>query len=405
MFGLGRNFKAKSLNQPRHQQLRAAQQVAVSGATAGAARVESIVIPSSSNPTWGGYFTLNYNQLNTEVLGLTLQFNLTALGGTTVTRFVPASLFIDRVELVQSGNIISTNYGLEQWINLQLFHNDEDRRIINTLIGDYSSTAQRQTMAASSNTYYAPIMSYISVAGGIPVLDQSQTIEIRVYMNSLVNATAPAGAPTNTINSVNLIAKVRRLTEGDAFKKKQILNNPATPFQSRFCELRYMQGININSGVSSTNITLNAINGNISHLFFVLRAVGSTANDSAFSFAKLDSFRILDAANQDISGGQPIRDEQCLHLYGREWTLSSYLSETVHGTTDRGAHVFLYSFCSDPAEAMRTGFADYSHPFSGSEQLQLNFAGSLPSAHVLDVFAYNTAMVEIGRSGVRKFNY
>ena len=63
---------------------------------------ESIIIPSTSNPTWGGYFVIDFRERNCVLHDLTLQFNVSALTGYTGTnatspRYTPA--FFGLVEL------------------------------------------------------------------------------------------------------------------------------------------------------------------------------------------------------------------------------------------------------------------------------------------------------------------
>jgi len=46
---------------------------------------ESIIIPSTSAPTWGGYFVIDFRERNCILHDLTIQFNLSALTGYTST--------------------------------------------------------------------------------------------------------------------------------------------------------------------------------------------------------------------------------------------------------------------------------------------------------------------------------
>ena len=67
---------------------------------------ESIIIPSTSNPTWGGYFVIDFRERNCVLHDLTLQFNVSALTGYTGTnstspRYTPAFFWFSRIELVQ----------------------------------------------------------------------------------------------------------------------------------------------------------------------------------------------------------------------------------------------------------------------------------------------------------------
>ena len=44
---------------------------------------ESIIIPSTSAPTWGGYFVIDFRERNCILHDLTLQFNVSQLTGYT----------------------------------------------------------------------------------------------------------------------------------------------------------------------------------------------------------------------------------------------------------------------------------------------------------------------------------
>ena len=48
-------------------------------------RVETIVIPSTSAPSFGGYYICDIRETNCKLVDLTLQLNLSALTGSTST--------------------------------------------------------------------------------------------------------------------------------------------------------------------------------------------------------------------------------------------------------------------------------------------------------------------------------
>ena len=123
---------------------------------------ESVIIPSTSAPSWNGYFVIDFRERNCIVHDLVLQFQVSALTGYTGTnstspRYTPAYFWIQRLELVQNNNVIDTVYGTQQFISNQLFNFDEQRNLINQGCGVYQNTTQRATLAATSNTYYVDI--------------------------------------------------------------------------------------------------------------------------------------------------------------------------------------------------------------------------------------------------------
>ena len=183
---------------------------------------ESIIIPSTSNPTWGGYFVIDFRERNCILHDITLQFNVSALTGFTsptsvAPRYTPAFFWFSRIEFVQNNNVIDTIYSNQQFISNQLFHRDEQRNIINLGAGLYNNTTHRATLAASANAYYVDFWNYFQ-QGNLPIFSQKDDLQIRVYMDTLTNNAVSgglAGAAVSTINSCNLIAKVSRLPSSD----------------------------------------------------------------------------------------------------------------------------------------------------------------------------------------------
>ena len=279
------------------------------------AKTETIVIPSSSAPGWGSYFTIDYREMNTVLQELTLQYNLSSLTGTTSVRFLPAWYFFSRCELVQNGKVIDTLYPNEQFIRNQLYCYDEDRVFKNCGAGSYSSTTQRGALAGAASAYYVPLLTYFNQGNAIPIVHQGHFLQLSIYMDNLVNVTAPAGAPINTILSVNLLAKVVRLRAEEVQAKMSQLTK--RPQHFRFSELRPMS-VTVLSGVSSTNIVLTGIVGRISHLIFCVRPSASLVNDSAFSYVAIKDFSVLDASSTNISGGVVIPHSEAMFLLNRE---------------------------------------------------------------------------------------
>lgn len=365
-------------------------------------KTETVIIPSSSAPAFGSYFVLDYREQNTSLLAATLQFNVSALTGTTVTRFVPAYFFFTRIEIVQNNNVIDTLYPGDQFLRNQLYCYDEDRVYKNMGAGLYNSTAQRVTLAGSATSYYLPLVSYFNQGNSIPVLDNAHNVQFRIYTDSLANITAPAGAPVATLNSVNLLAKVVRMSAEEASAKKLAISK--RPQHHKFSELRYMP-VTVQSGVSSASIVMTGITGRISHLLFTVRPSASLANDNAFAYTAISGFSLLDATSTNVTGGITISHSQAMSLLNRDWVLSSYTSEVALSGTNNNANVYMYSFANDPIDLMLSGQSSGHMNFLGSEQLQINFVSALAANVQVDIYAYQEAVVEVSANSVKKRNF
>ena len=366
-------------------------------------RIETVITPATSQVGFGSYFTIDYKELGVELLDCTLQFNFSALSGTTVTHFVPSYFFCSRIEWVQNGKVLDTYWPVEQFLRNQLYVEDEDRVFYNICAGAYQSTSQRVTMASTANSYYLPLRGLFKQGSPLPLLDISHNIQLRIYMDTLANITAPAGAPVCTFNSCNLLTKVVRLRKNEIDVKTNEISK--RPLHLKFSENRYMSSI-VNSGVSSANIVLTGLNGRFSHIMFVVRPSASLVNDNCYQFTPIQSFAILDSASTNIVGGQSISNSEALLILNRDWALSTYSSENAlsYGT-DNKANVYLYSFCADPIDVMLQGKSSGMHRFLGNEQLQLTFQSTLGASVQVDIFGYNEAVLEIGKNYVERKDF
>ena len=105
---------------------------------------ESIIVPSTSAFSWGGYFVIDFRERNCILHDLVLQFNVSALtgytGNATSPRYTPAYFWFTRIEIVQNNNVIDTVYANQQFLMNQLFSYDEQRIIKNLGSGAYNNT-------------------------------------------------------------------------------------------------------------------------------------------------------------------------------------------------------------------------------------------------------------------------
>ena len=371
---------------------------------------ESIIIPSTSAPTWGGYFVIDFRERNCILHDLVLQFNVSALTGYTSSnatspRYTPAYFWFSRIELVQNNNVIDTIYPNQQFISNQLFNFDEQRSTINLGCGAYNNPTQRATMAVAANSYYVDLWNYFQ-QGHLPILSQKDDLQVRIYMDSLANNAVTGTAvlttvPISTINSANLIAKVTRLQSLDVTNRLRSIQS--RPEHYKFNELRYGT-FAVNSGVSSTSIVLTPLTGQCNYLFFTLRPTASITGEGYFNYTALSNFAILDGTSTNIVGGQSIPNAMALLYLGRDWSKSSYLSETALNTTNNNANVYIWSFSASCVETAETGVDMNCYRFTGNEQLQIQFTGALAASMTIDIYAHMSSAVEVSSNAVKKIS-
>ena len=306
---------------------------------------------------------------------------------------------------MQNNNVIDTVYANQQFISNQLFNFDEQRNLINLGCGAYNNTTQRATLAASANSYYVDLWNYFQ-QGHLPILHQKDDLQVRIYMDTLANnaitgtATLTA-SPISTINSCNLIAKVTRLQPSDISNRLKSIQS--RPEHYKFNELRYGT-FAINSGVSQTSIVLTPLTGHCNYLFFTVRPTASITGEGYYNYTAISNFALLDGTSTNIVGGQAIPSAMALLYLGRDWSKSSYLSETALSTTNNGANVYLWSFSASCVETAETGIDINTYKFTGNEQLQITFTGSLAAGVTVDVYAHMSSLVEVSHNAIRKIS-
>ena len=108
---------------------------------------QTVLIPSTSQPSWGGYSIFDLKEKGCSIHEITIKLNISPITGLTGTQanypnYNPAFFFLQRLEVVINNNILDTIYPEEQWLRNQLFEYDEKRKYINQLCGDYYNAAQ-----------------------------------------------------------------------------------------------------------------------------------------------------------------------------------------------------------------------------------------------------------------------
>ena len=366
-------------------------------------RHETLIIPSSSTPSFGGFFTIDIREKGILLNNVTLQFNLSAVTGSSlVGYFNPAWFFFSRIEIVQNSNVVDTIYGNQQFLMNQLLFEDEDRLALNNAAGNYASTAQRTTMSSQSttNTFYANLQTYFD-QDKIALLTDSHAVQLRVYMDTLANCFyVSSGTLTScSINSVNAFCKVTKL-DGAAHQER-LTSMTMEPFHHIAHDLHYGT-FTVPSGNTAATIVLSPIVGNVAALLICVRP--NTVSNQAWIYTQLASMAILDSASTNIVGGQVIPASFYSNVLGKDWCKSSYNTETSFGTNDQKANYILYSFSADPIGAITHGQALSSRRFTGQEQLLLNFTSALAAQVQVDVYAMCENIVEQGHAHLKKIS-
>ena len=360
------------------------------------------IFPSSGTPAWGSYFTIDLKSPNLLIHNITLQFNLGAVTGSSpVGYFNPAWFFFTRIELVQGGNVIKTIHGNQQFLKNQLFEWDEDRCAINAAAGPYNNTTVRTALSSTSttNTLYANLRTYFDEIGGVPLLNEQHAVQIRVYMDTLTNVfKLSSGTLTSVaINSVNAICKTTKLDPVTA--NNQLMAMSAHPFHHIFHDNVYFP-YSVPSGVATSTTVLAGITGNVSALYFTIRA--NIVTDQAWVYTQFASFAIQDNTGTNIVGGQVVPATLAANLLNKDWCKSSYFNETSFGVTDNKANFYCWAFSADIIDAVSHGKCLSSRKFSGQETLVLNWASSLGAAVQVDCYALVESVLEMSPSSVKK---
>jgi hypothetical protein len=364
---------------------------------------EILIIPSSSTPAWGSFFTIDIREKNILLNNITLQFSTSPITGTSVVgSLAPAFFWFQRIEIVQNGNVIDTVYGNQQFLLNQLTEWDEDRLAVNNAAGNYASVAQRTLLSSSitNNVVYANLKTYFDQTK-LAILTDQHAIQLRVYMDTFTNAfTLTSGSsPVSLMQSCNAICKITRLDSPSATLR--LADMTAQNYHSIFHDLHYAT-FTVPAGNLSSTIILAPVVGNVATMFFTIRA--SVIGSNQWVYLPLSSFALLDSASTNIVGGQVLPASLCANILNMGWCKSSYNTETAFGSNNQNANIYMWSFSADPVAALSQGQCLTSRKFYGQEQLQLNFASALGSQVQVDVYAMVESVLEQTPSSVKKIS-
>jgi hypothetical protein len=340
-----------------------------------------------------------------------LAFNINAVGGYTETvvgngltnqtpRFCPSPFFIQKIDVVQSGECLQTIYPDSAFLRQQLFSKEDDRLQEGAAQGVYSSNSNRRNMSIVNSNWYLPLKTVFNESL-LPILKIEQSVEIRVWLNPLANLITTTGLTVSSltapINSCSAIVKITKLPPAELAKELQALQ--LKPKHYRFFESRYVNGT-AQAGTTSFSLPLTNIVGKVSNIFFVVRPTASMTLDNAFSYTDIASFSILDGGSSNIVGGQDITSLYNRTIQSKHWNRSFYLMDAFNGTSN--AYVFQYSWSLQPFDSTNNGKSNTFRLFSGAEILRIQFNSSLAATYDITFFALTQNYVEQSKNGVRK---
>jgi hypothetical protein len=235
----------------------------------------------------------------------------------------------------------------------------------------------------------------------IPHLFQTFDLQIRVYMDTLansINQSTLTGTPSCTIQSANLIAKItRHNAQMSNYLVQKIVRQP---HHFQFTETRYGY-FSLNAGSGPTvQLVLSSITGPVAYLMFTVRTSG--VNLGEFNPGPIVSFAILDNSSTNIVGGQDVSAPLNQYIMSRDWTKSSYTTESIVQASSSGTYIYLYSFAKDPISVANHGHKETYYNFSGNEQLKITFPGTLAVNTQIDCYASVHSILQISPNSIKK---
>jgi len=364
---------------------------------------ETVIIPSTSQPSWGSYFVFDFKEKALSLHNIAIQFNvsqLTGMTGGTSLRYTTAYNWFSRIEIVINNLVIDTIYPHQQFILNNLFNNDEKRALINKASGDYTDGAKRIVLASTISDYYVNLWTLFNQTH-ISLLYPKDDVQLRVYMDTLINNSVCNGTatsdPISTIRSANLICSITRFS-GEVNNSK-LLHLSKQIEHYKFSELRF--GTYASSpGSNSYTYVLNSIVGKVDYIIFTVQSSNTIAQNALF-FNAIDKFSILDSTSTNITGGQAISSSYALSLLPKDWVQSSFYDES---STNYTSNTYMYSFSADPSSVARHGTSFNHHQFQGNEQLQIQFSTAPTVSFVVNIYAHIQGAIEVGPTYVKKLH-
>ena len=360
---------------------------------------EYIVIPSQSAPSFGGQFTIQFNQFNLFLHDIILNFNTGPL--TTVTssgatfssncpRINPVAFWCQKIEIKLGSSVIQTLYDIDLFQYVQLWSQDEQHRLfLNNAMGLYSSASDRYTLSSNTSDWYLPLKCFLN-STHLPIISLGQMITMNIYMQPLANLTTTtltSGTLTSqsmTINSCAALCRTTKMTQELVNATTMMLTK--TPTTYIFSDRKY-QSFTAQNGINQFTGVLSNITGRVQALYFILRPTSGLTGDNEFNYTQISQFEIRDGGSQNIVGGSPIKSSFNQTIQNAAWLKTWYANDSYTGVSN--SYVNLYAFSIEPLVDITNGKSSGgARNFVGTESIILYFNSALSTTYQIDLYAY-----------------
>ena len=376
---------------------------------------EYIVIPSQSAPSFGGQFTIQFNQFNLFLHDIILNFNTSSLntvtssGATFATncpRINPVAFWCQKIEIKLGSSVIQTLYDIDLFQYVQLWSQDEQHRLfLNNAMGLYSSASDRYTLSSNTSDWYLPLKCFLN-STHLPIISLGQMITMNIYMQPLANLTTTtltSGTLTSqsmTINSCAALCRTTKMTQELVNATTMMLTK--TPTTYIFSDRKY-QSFTAQSGINQFTGVLSNITGKIQALYFIVRPVSGLTGDNEFNYTQIQNFQYLDGGSASIVGGSVVKGTFSQTIQNAAWVKTWYANDSYIGVSN--SYVYLYAFSIEPLVDITTGKSSGgARVFTGTESLNITFLSTLSSTYQIDVYAYLSAGICLTATSGSKVN-
>lgn len=363
---------------------------------------ETVRVPSSSTPVWGSFFNVLLRQKNFELHNTTLELSLNALSGVTDSSgascgISPTWFWFTRIDVLINGVTLQSLYPLSQFLRTQYFSTCDEKRTLACYQSGCDANISTSSLISKSSTasvWYLPMRTLFDNCS-LPLLFQSQDVELRFYMDTLSNQIVTTnnrtftGTPSATINSAQLLLNVTQLPPS----RVQDITTTLTraPLSYAFNEERVMT-VALQSGSTGYSIPLTGFVGTVSILLFTIRTTSPTGAYQWNYNTNLYSFEVLNGNSISIVGGQPYLDLQARYQAASRWINTTYPIVS-------GAGAYFYSWSTSPEDSENDSSHFGSYMFTANETLNLKFNVAPTSNIQVDLFALTHSAVQVGSGG------
>lgn len=350
-------------------------------------------INADNSPAFGGEQNFKMPKVAEKVGKIQLIFTISSLtnsGGGSYERLVDFAGFnaIDRVEISYAGNHLQTIHGLQLylWHRMHLRQDKQDAEA--HLVGGNLTTAERNTAADSSQTFYVDLPAFFTYEThqSFPPLVLADEIRIDVHyntLNNIVQSDSAVGTVSATITSSKLRITFINLTQGerDVIKEgTQTGNGLIYPIM----DVERQSSQQLQSGQSSHQVKLTNPKSPCSYFLFVVRAnadINTAYDNDPYNFQAIDNWE-LEANNQPL-----VRTvEHDYQIY--------YLNPLYTDATPR-ENVYGHYFSLSPENRVDHHGSNY-FAMQNNPVITINHASSLGTNHYFDglFFVHNFIQIK-----------